>query len=163
MGKWTDAVTILVKAAKLLDLDPNAFFHTHEEGNEISFKFDRSKANISASEVAKRIGNAFNFFLSDNNLTIILEGIKDKLKSSLGVEVTGTGSREKGKTGPVAVSLTAEQEHQLWLLSFLLCGVIAATVIAGAAFFFIRRHNNSKDKLTGLKQPDSEASKDYQV
>lgn len=51
----------------------------------------------------------------------------------------------------------------MYLISFLLCGVIAATAIAGAAFYFMRKHSYKKDKLSGLKQPDFEASKDYQV
>lgn len=50
-------MTILRSAAKLLDLDPNAFSHTKiVEDNEVQFKVDRSKADISAAEVAKRIG-----------------------------------------------------------------------------------------------------------
>ena len=54
-------------------------------------------------------------------------------------------------------------QRQMWILSFLLCGVIAAVAIAGAALFVIKRHSRTRDKLQNLTQPDSEASKDYQV
>lgn len=61
------------------------------------------------------------------------------------------------------MSLSTTDEHQLWILSFLLCGVIAAVAISGAALFVIKRHSRTRDKLQNLTQPDSEASKDYQV
>lgn len=64
---------------------------------------------------------------------------------------------------PTVMSLSSVDEHQLWILSFLLCGVIAAVAIAGAAFFVIRRHSRTRQKLQNITQLDSEASKDYQV
>jgi len=65
--------------------------------------------------------------------------------------------------GPSLMSLSTGDDYQLYLISFLLCALIAAIGIAAAIFVFLRRHANSKDKLSGLKQPDAEASKDYQV
>lgn len=63
---------------------------------------------------------------------------------------------------PTTMSLLGGDERQLWILSFLLCGIIAAVAIISAVFFVIKRHPHAREKIQNLTM-DSEASKDYQV
>jgi hypothetical protein len=63
----------------------------------------------------------------------------------------------------VQVGSAMESERRMLVLGLLGCGVLAAGVVAAAAFLLIRRHAKSRDKLQSLSQPDQEASKDYQV
>ena len=64
---------------------------------------------------------------------------------------------------PTALSLGPDTEHQLYVATFLLCGVISALLVAATALYVIRRHARSREKLQNLTAPDTEASKDYQV
>ena len=52
-----------------------------------------------------------------------------------------------------------------FVITFVLCGVIAGCVLAVVALYVVRRHSRSKQKLMHLAgQGDGlEASKDYQV
>jgi receptor-type tyrosine-protein phosphatase N len=59
--------------------------------------------------------------------------------------------------------LGPDTEHQLYVVTFLLCGVISALLVAATALYVIRRHARSREKLQNLTAPDTEASKDYQV
>lgn len=64
---------------------------------------------------------------------------------------------------PTVLRTSPDTEHELYVATFLLCGVIAAVLIAASALFVIRRHARSREKLQNLTAPDTEASKDYQV
>jgi Flp pilus assembly protein TadB len=64
---------------------------------------------------------------------------------------------------PTVLRSNPDTEHELYVATFLLCGVIAAVLIAAAALYVIRRHARSREKLQNLTAPDTEASKDYQV
>ena len=64
---------------------------------------------------------------------------------------------------PTVLSLGPDTEHELYIATFLLCGVFVAVLIAASALFVIRRHARSREKLQNLAAPDTEASKDYQV
>lgn len=44
----------------------------------------------------------------------------------------------------------------------MVCGVLAAMIVATALLIIIRRHLKSRQKLQGLSRPETEASKDYQ-
>lgn len=43
-----------------------------------------------------------------------------------------------------------------------MCGVLVALIVASIVLIIIRKHVSSKEKLSGLTRPESEASKDYQ-
>ncbi|KAL0268125.1 UNVERIFIED_CONTAM: hypothetical protein PYX00_010191 [Menopon gallinae] len=144
VDSWMDGLKIIRAVEELLNLRQNTFSHTRVDLNEVTFKVEPNRLNLNASEVARRID-------ADRAL----------IKKTLGVEVTSTGVGDKAKL-PTVMSQSTVDEHQLWILSFLLCGVIAAVAIAGAAFFVIRRHSRTRQKLQNMTQLDSEASKDYQ-
>jgi hypothetical protein len=59
--------------------------------------------------------------------------------------------------------LGPDKEHELYVATFLLCGVISALLVAATALYVIRRHARSREKLQNLTAPETEASKDYQV
>ncbi|RZF34997.1 hypothetical protein LSTR_LSTR015400 [Laodelphax striatellus] len=63
---------------------------------------------------------------------------------------------------PAIMSLVSEADHNLYVFSFILIGVVGAVVISAAALYVIRRHAASREKLQNLTAPDTEASKDYQ-
>lgn len=44
----------------------------------------------------------------------------------------------------------------------MVCGVLAAMIVATALLIIIRRHLRSREKLQGLNRVETEASKDYQ-
>ena len=52
-----------------------------------------------------------------------------------------------------------------FVLTFVLCGVIAGIVLAVIAVYIVRRHTHSREKLAQLASTtdSAEASKDYQV
>ncbi|KAJ8957783.1 hypothetical protein NQ314_006496, partial [Rhamnusium bicolor] len=53
-------------------------------------------------------------------------------------------------------------ENQFYIVIYMVCGVLAAMIVAAILLILIRRHIKSKEKLQGLARPDTEASKDYQ-
>lgn len=144
---------IVEKVRKILNL-PFALTHETYENGVISFKVEPgNKSRINATQVAH----------------LILEK-KEPIETAIGDEIFEVGVGKKHKE---AVHLPGEvsartflgidnNEREMWILSFLLCGVIAAVAIAGAALFVIKRHSRTRDKLQNLTQPDTEASKDYQ-
>lgn len=62
----------------------------------------------------------------------------------------------------IVQSTPLNNENQFYIVIFMVCGVLAAMIIATALLILIRRHIKSKEKLQGLGRPDTEASKDYQ-
>lgn len=144
VNKWSEAATKLRKIAKGLTMDPNAFIRIKIEGDEVAFRVDPTRSEYSTADIARRI-----------------EETKDTLNKDYDLDVVSTRVRGASGNQPFVSHLDSDQQ-QLYLLSFLLCGVIAAATIGGLALFVIRRHAHTRDKLSGLAQPDSEASKDYQ-
>nr|CAD7198186.1 unnamed protein product [Timema douglasi] len=63
---------------------------------------------------------------------------------------------------PLVHAAGTESEHEMYILVFFMCGMLAAVMVAAAALYLIRRHTRSRDKLNNLTAPDTEASKDYQ-
>lgn len=54
---------------------------------------------------------------------------------------------------------------RLFVLTFVLCGLVAGIVLAVVAIFLLKRHVRAKEKLSQIaNNPDNvEATKDYQV
>lgn len=52
--------------------------------------------------------------------------------------------------------------NEFYIVIFMVCGVLAAMIIAATILILIKRHLKAKEKLQGLSRPDTEASKDYQ-
>ncbi|XP_069677518.1 receptor-type tyrosine-protein phosphatase N2 isoform X2 [Periplaneta americana] len=141
---WREGAHIVKVVADLLGLEPSDLTHIRVDRNEVTFKVEQNNLGLNASDVAKKI-----------------EAIKDDLKKRVHVEVTSAGVGDKTKL-PTVLSLGPDTEHELYVATFLLCGVIAAVLIAATALFVIRRHARSREKLQNLTAPDTEASKDYQ-
>ena len=60
----------------------------------------------------------------------------------------------------------SDNKPKYFVLTFVLCGVIAGTVLAVIAIYIVRRYARSKEKLAQLASTSGdgqEASKDYQV
>jgi len=55
--------------------------------------------------------------------------------------------------------------NQMFLVTFAICGLVAATLVATVVLFLVRKHSKSREKLARLSQddPSFEASKEYQV
>ncbi|PNF34880.1 Receptor-type tyrosine-protein phosphatase N2 [Cryptotermes secundus] len=141
---WNEGRHIVNKVEELLGLDNDTLTHIRVDRNEVTFKVEPNNLGLNASDVAKRI-----------------EAIKDELKKRAHVEVTAAGVGDKTKL-PTVLRANPDTEHELYVATFLLCGVIAAVLIAAAALYVIRRHARSREKLQNLTAPDTEASKDYQ-
>ncbi|KDR20994.1 Receptor-type tyrosine-protein phosphatase N2 [Zootermopsis nevadensis] len=141
---WDQGAHIVNEVADLLGLDRSALTHIRVDRNEVTFKVEPNSLGLNASDVAKKI-----------------EVIKDELKRRVHVEVTAAGVGDKTKL-PTVLSLSLDTEHKLYVATFLICGVIAAVLIAASALFVIRRHARSREKLQSLTAPETEASRDYQ-
>ncbi|XP_039297087.1 uncharacterized protein LOC111044754 [Nilaparvata lugens] len=144
--EWKDGKRIVNAVARLLHIPPDTFTNIRVDRNEVTFKVSpkHHTPGINASEVARMIVS-----------------IKDRLKREIGVTVTTAGVGDKAKL-PAIMSLVSEADHNLYVFSFILIGVVGAVVISAAALYVIRRHAASREKLQNLTAPDTEASKDYQ-
>ncbi|EEB18641.1 conserved hypothetical protein [Pediculus humanus corporis] len=144
VNTWQEGSRIVRKVEELLDLPQNTFTNIRVDQNSVKFKIDSNRLNLNASETIKKI-----------------DSMKDSIQRATGIEIVSTKVGNQNHS-PTAVSLLGGDERQLWILSFLLCAVIAAVVIVGTAFFIIKRHPHGSKKIDNLSQMDSEASKDYQ-
>lgn len=60
------------------------------------------------------------------------------------------------------ISVPLANEDQFYIVIFMVCGVLAALIIATVLLILIRRHLKSREKISGLSRPETEPSKDYQ-
>lgn len=60
------------------------------------------------------------------------------------------------------VLFTQTSRDNQFIVASLVCGVLVALILAAMVLILVRRHARNKDKLHGLTETDSEASKDYQ-
>lgn len=60
------------------------------------------------------------------------------------------------------ISIPTPNENQFYIVIFMVCGILAACIIASILLIFIRRHLKTRQKLQGLSRPETEPSKDYQ-
>ncbi|KAJ8912111.1 hypothetical protein NQ315_005447, partial [Exocentrus adspersus] len=141
---WTHGNSVIKNISNLLHIEPMAFTDGETYPKSIMFKVKPNNRGLTASEVAKKI-----------------DGIKLKLKELTGAEVYSVGIGDSTRRQTV-ISTPMNNEHQFYIVLFMVCGVLAAMIIATILLIFIRRHIKSKEKLQGLSRPDTEASKDYQ-
>lgn len=59
-------------------------------------------------------------------------------------------------------SVPLANEDTFYIVIFMVCGILAALIIASILLIIIRRHLKSREKFSGLSRPETEASKDYQ-
>lgn len=86
------------------------------------------------------------------------EILRDKLLLKTGFLLTSAGIGDKTQIAVEAL----ENDNRMFVVTFIVCGVIAGAVIAVGALYVVRRHARSREKLQGLAQLDTEASHDYQ-
>nr|XP_023021950.1 receptor-type tyrosine-protein phosphatase N2 [Leptinotarsa decemlineata] len=141
MTSWSQGLNIIGNISKLLRIERGFFVDGRAEPSSVVFRVIRG---LNANEVAKEI-----------------EAVKDKLREQTGMEITSieVGDREKGHS---VVFTPLPDENQFYIVFFMVCGVLAAMIVASVVLIFIRRHIKSREKLQGLSRPDTEASKDYQ-
>ncbi|KAI0226679.1 Receptor-type tyrosine-protein phosphatase N2 [Lamellibrachia satsuma] len=84
------------------------------------------------------------------------------LKNLTGYEITKAGIGRHG----AKISIFDKNEPKFFVLTFVLCGMVAAVVLVIIVVYIVRRHNHSKEKLAQLASAGAddsvEASKDYQ-
>lgn len=136
---WGQGTEIIRKLARALHLEPSSFENGHVRQNIVSFKVLANSQGLNASEVIDRINDLQerNEITFENDLRIIRAG--DKYSKVL------IAPNENG-----------------FIVIFMVCGVLAAMIVASVLLIIIRRHLKAKEKLQGLSRPDAEASKDYQ-
>ncbi|KAI5711033.1 hypothetical protein M8J75_013537 [Diaphorina citri] len=117
-----------------------------EEDRTIVFKVDRGRnpRRFNASEVARQ-----------------LDKIKDQVKKDCKVEILSTGIGDESQI-PIKLDLKHETDHELFVATLIMCGVFAALISAGAAYYMVRRNSVSRKKLHSLSSQGTEPSKDYQ-
>ncbi|XP_018575547.1 receptor-type tyrosine-protein phosphatase N2 [Anoplophora glabripennis] len=141
---WSHGMSIISNISNLLHIEPSAFVEGEASPKWIMFRVKQNSRGLNASEVAKKI-----------------DAIKGKLKEVAGVEVYSAGIGDRSRMQTV-LTTALNNENQFYIVIFMVCGVLAAMIIATALLILIRRHIKLKEKLQGLNRPDTEASKDYQ-
>lgn len=63
---------------------------------------------------------------------------------------------------PTATRLSNTDDN-LYMLTFIVCGVIGAVLVSAVALYCTKRQSRLKDKLHKIIPSDKEFSKDYQV
>ncbi|KAK6631075.1 hypothetical protein RUM43_014171 [Polyplax serrata] len=182
VNTWQEGSRIVRKMEDILSLRQNTFSNIRVEQNEIRFKVEPNRLNLNASEVVRRIDMIKDSIQRAIGVEVVSAGVGDQVSDFLLNPASRLCTCQK-KTKylpltlinsaltcrlffqsqlPTTMSLLGEDERQLWILSFLLCGIIAAIAIIGTVFFIVKRHPHARDKLRNLTQTDTEASKDYQ-
>ncbi|XP_024081588.1 receptor-type tyrosine-protein phosphatase N2 [Cimex lectularius] len=139
--EWKEGSRIVKAVAKLLKVTPNIFSHERVDRNEVTFRVNEpNKFGLNASEVARRI-----------------DGIKDELRRETGVIVTSTGIGDKVKL-PSVVHLDGRPDHQVYIVTVIVCGVLAALALSGGVLYLTRKHGHKLKSMTS----DTEPSKHYQ-
>ncbi|XP_043191224.1 receptor-type tyrosine-protein phosphatase N2-like [Amphibalanus amphitrite] len=136
-----EATRLVKQLEKDLFLPVNTFDNIGAEKNQVWFKVKPNKLELNAAAVASRIGS-----------------LRGTLNNELGVTITEAGV---GKGSSVQV----EAEHRTMFvqtLSIVLGALVAAIVLVVLFVCLARRYVRGRDKIKGLANTDTEASKDYQ-
>jgi len=135
-----EMVGLILRNAKLPE---NYVDHLNWEDRQVTFHVKKNPNNVSAADVAKKA-----------------EELRDVIKKELdGVEITKAGLGDQSSISAVVFS---SGEARILAAAAIVCGVMAALLVAASVLYFLRRHHKTKAKLQGLTTHDTEASKDYQ-
>ncbi|XP_076046373.1 tyrosine phosphatase IA-2 isoform X2 [Oratosquilla oratoria] len=110
--------------------------------DRLTFEVKDNAKGITAADVAKSA--------EDN---------REAIKKHLGVDVSQVGVGSKTQMSAVVFST---REGEILTAAAIVCGVMAALLVAATVLYFLRRHARSKAKLQGLTAHDTESSKDYE-
>ncbi|BES96315.1 PTPc [Nesidiocoris tenuis] len=139
---WKEGRTIIDKVAELLHVPKDLFIKERVDRNEVTFKVkEPNNFGLNGTEVARKI-----------------ESIKDDLSRTAGVVVTSTGIGDKSKL-PSAERLDVRSDHEIYVVTVIVCGVMAALVLSAGVLYLTRRHGY---KLANMTATDTESSKLYQ-
>ncbi|CAH1973634.1 unnamed protein product [Acanthoscelides obtectus] len=140
LKSWSQGSTIIRNISNMLHLEPTAFTDGKIDPNSVIFKVKQNSKGLNASEVARRI-------LQE----------RDKVKEVTGIDIISVGVGDKEERQSV-MSIPLSADHQFYVITFLVCGILAATIVAVIVLIFIRRHIKSKEKSHGLARGDAESS-----
>uniref|UniRef100_A0A8D8UEH7 Receptor-type tyrosine-protein phosphatase N2 n=1 Tax=Cacopsylla melanoneura TaxID=428564 RepID=A0A8D8UEH7_9HEMI len=135
------------KIAELMSILRDAFHNKYiirKEDKLLTFKVGNNPRRLNASDVARK-----------------LDKMKDQLKKDCKVDIVSTGIGNENQL-PIKVDLKHESDHELFVATVIMCGVIAALLSAGAAYYIVRRNSDTRRKLHSLSSQGTEPSKDYQ-
>ncbi|XP_076653990.1 tyrosine phosphatase IA-2 [Halictus rubicundus] len=144
-NKWADGEHVVQEVTRLLELSPGSLKATRVGRAEVTFRVVKNNKNYNATDVLDQIN-----------------GIRGKLKESLGVDVTRAGIGDKVKLPATLEVVRAPEMNSSVFGALVAAGVAAAGAAAVVTLLIARRHAKSRAKLAGLATPDPEASKDYQ-
>lgn len=127
---------------KLTGLDGRNIDHVRVNGNQVTFHIKDNEKSVKAADVAAKANE-----------------LQRQVEPETGLIITNAGVDTK--TAMSAMVFSPVEKHIL-AAAAIVCGVMAALVVAASVLYFLRRHAKSKAKLQGLTAHDTEASKDYQ-
>jgi protein tyrosine phosphatase len=133
------AQVLIAELEQILGLPDDSLHFNKLQNDEITFEVDR---DLNATAVANlALANA------------------EKLQNTTGLTVTSAGIGKETK-----VSVLENNGPKYFVLTFVLCGCIAAIVLAVITLYIVRRHHQSKEKLAQLAGAGeaNDSSKDYQ-
>nr|CAH7719813.1 unnamed protein product [Callosobruchus chinensis] len=144
LKSWSQGSAIIRNISNFLHLEPTAFVDGKIDPNSILFKVKPNSKGLNASDVAKRI-------MRD----------EEKIEKIIGMDIVGIGISDEEET-ETKISIPLSADHQFYVITYLVCGVLAATIVAVIVLIFLRRHIKSKEKAHGLPRGDAESSRDTQ-
>lgn len=137
----SEAEKLVETLEQMLKLPRGIFSNVNVDGDQVTFKVNPNSEGLNASVVANKA-----------------EELSEQLKSIVGIEIQGAGIGDKTKFEVV----NKTHDRRLFVLTFILCGLIVGVVVAVAVVYLVRKHAKSKKKLQSLAHPETEASQDYQ-
>jgi len=141
-----DAVMIVDELERLIQLPVGTFSEVRADDGDINFKVEKNPRGLNGTGVAA-------FALT----------LKDTIQNRTGFTIkdAGNGIFDEDK---VSVYDRINNGPKYFVLTFVLCGVIAGIVLAVIAIYIVRRHTHSREKLAQLASTSdsAEAEKDYQ-
>uniref|UniRef100_A0A0K8SXI2 Protein-tyrosine phosphatase receptor IA-2 ectodomain domain-containing protein n=1 Tax=Lygus hesperus TaxID=30085 RepID=A0A0K8SXI2_LYGHE len=142
INTWKEGRAIVDKVADLLKVPKELFTKERVDRNEVTFQVKEPNSyGLNGTEVARKI-----------------ESIKDDLGKTAGVFITGYGIGNKSKL-PSAKQLDIRPDHEVYVVSVIVCGVLAALTLSAGVLYLTRRHGY---KLANMTSGDTESSKLYQ-
>ncbi|XP_048518833.1 receptor-type tyrosine-protein phosphatase N2 isoform X2 [Dendroctonus ponderosae] len=141
---WRQGKDIIRNISNLLRMEARDFVDASVNSNSVSFRVaPTNNRGYNSTDVAKRI-----------------DAMKQDFEATIGLDVVSVGVGNKIRMQHVLFT-QVNPDNQFIVVS-LVCGILVALIVATIVLILVRRHARSKEKLHGLNQPDSEASKDYQ-
>ncbi|KAK7584005.1 hypothetical protein V9T40_004968 [Parthenolecanium corni] len=137
---WEEVKHIVYGITDLLHIPEDSIDDIKSEVSEIAFRIVPNRQNLNASEVAKKI-----------------DSHRSEINDRLNIDITSVGIGDKDKL-PTAVHMA--NDNRLYMLTFVVCGVIGAVLVSSATLYFLKKQSRLKDKL--FVPHDKDIGRDYQ-